>query len=139
MGRYQHYIGAAGFNNSSAVSIAHSIYKKRTTDIGLIKNVPKKLKEMLKENFSPGIFPPVASELSADGTIKYLFRTDVTEKCLNQSIFLIIKEILSVYPHSQDAGWVARSVLTAGYGFHGDLTAGEIVNQVYQYTRMRIR
>ena len=58
-------IGAAGFNTTLAIALAHSIYKKRTTDIGLINTIPWKLKDMLNENFSSGIFPPVASELSA--------------------------------------------------------------------------
>ena len=119
----------AGFNNAHAISVVHSIYKKRTTDIGLINTIPRKLKDMLNENFSSGIFPPVASELSTDGTIKYLFRT--TDGRLFESVFIPDNKRSTVCISTQSGCRMGCSFCaTAGYGFHGNLTAGEIVNQV---------
>jgi 23S rRNA (adenine2503-C2)-methyltransferase len=122
-------IGPEGFNIKHSVSVALSMYKKGTTDIGLIKKVPEKLKDLLKENFSAGIFPPVASDLSADGTIKYLFRT--SDGRLFESVFIHDKKRYTVCVSTQSGCRMGCSFcVTAGYGFHGDLSAGEIVNQV---------
>jgi 23S rRNA (adenine2503-C2)-methyltransferase len=122
-------IGPAGFNTGHAVRIAHSIYKKRTTDPGFFNKVPEKLKEMLQENFSTGIFRPVASELSADGTIKYLFRT--ADRRLFESVFIPDNKRNTVCVSTQSGCRMGCTFCaTAGYGFHGNLSAGEIVNQV---------
>jgi 23S rRNA (adenine2503-C2)-methyltransferase len=122
-------IGPAGFNTNHAVSIAHSIYKRRTTDIGLIVKVPEKLKDLLSENFSTGIFPPAAYEMSTDGTIKYLFRT--SDSRLFESVLIPDKKRNTVCVSTQSGCRMGCSFcVTAGYGFHGNLTAGEIVNQV---------
>ena len=111
-------IGAAGFNNAHAISVAHSIYKKRTTDIGLIKTIPRKLKDLLKENFSTGIFPPVASELSSDGTIKYLFRT--ADGRLFETVYIPDNKRNTVCVSTQSGCRMGCSFcVTAGYGFHG--------------------
>jgi 23S rRNA (adenine2503-C2)-methyltransferase len=122
-------IGPAGFDIVLATTVAHSIYKNGTTDIELIKKVPKKLKDMLKENCSTGIFPPVASELSADGTIKYLFRMSDGKLC--ESVFIPENKRNTVCVSSQSGCRMGCSFcVTAGYGFHGNLSAGEIINQV---------
>ncbi len=122
-------IGPAGFDITLAVSIAHGIYKKGIVDFELIKNIPKKLKDLLKENFSSGIFPPVASELSADGTIKYLFRT--SDGRLFESVFIPDSKRNTVCVSTQSGCRMGCSFcVTAGYGFHGNLSAGEIVNQI---------
>jgi 23S rRNA (adenine2503-C2)-methyltransferase len=122
-------IGPAGFNTNHAVSIAHSIYKRRTTDIGLFVKVPEKLKDLLSENFSTGIFPPVANEMSTDGTIKYLFRT--SDSRLFESVLIPDNKRNTVCVSTQSGCRMGCTFcVTAGYGFHGNLTAGEIVNQV---------
>jgi 23S rRNA (adenine2503-C2)-methyltransferase len=122
-------IGPAGFNALHAASIAHSIYKKRITDIGLINKVPGKLKDLLNENFCTGLFPPVGSELSADGTIKYLFRA--SDGKLFESVFIPDNKRNTVCASTQSGCRMGCSFCaTAGYGFHGDLSAGEIVNQI---------
>ena len=123
------HIGPAGFKLQHAVSISHGIYKKRISDIGLFRNVPKKLLDILKENFIAGIFPPVASELSADGTIKYLFRT--ADERLFESVYIPDNKRNTVCVSTQSGCRMGCSFcVTAGYGFHGNLSAGEIVNQV---------
>lgn len=123
------YIGPAGFNNTLAVSVAHGIYKKGATDFELIKKIPKKLKVMLKENFSTGIFPPVASERSSDATIKYLFR--MSDGRLFESVFIPDNKRNTVCVSTQSGCRMGCSFcVTGGYGFHGDLSAGEIVNQI---------
>jgi 23S rRNA (adenine2503-C2)-methyltransferase len=123
------FIGTAGFNIKHSVSVAHSIYKKEISDIRLIEKVPEKLKDFLNENFSTGIFPPVGSELSADGTIKYLFRT--SDGRLFESVFIPDNKRNTVCVSTQSGCRMGCSFcVTARYGFHGNLSAGEIINQV---------
>jgi 23S rRNA (adenine2503-C2)-methyltransferase len=122
-------IVSEGFKIPHAVSISHAIYKKRTSDIGLFKNVPQKLKDRLKDNFCTGIFPPVAPEFSADGTIKYLFST--ADGRLFESVFIPDNKRNTVCVSTQSGCRMGCSFcVTARYGFHGNLSAGEIVNQV---------
>jgi 23S rRNA (adenine2503-C2)-methyltransferase len=122
-------IVSAGFNISHAVTIAHCIYKKRGTKPELITKLPKKLNDLLKEKFSTGIFPPVGSEISADGAIKYLFKT--SDGRLFESVFIPDNKRNTVCVSTQSGCRMGCSFcVTGSYGFHGNLTAGEIVNQV---------
>jgi 23S rRNA (adenine2503-C2)-methyltransferase len=122
-------IGSAGFNISHAFTLAQSVYKKRNTDFDLIQKIPEKLKDMLKKEFSTGIFPPVESEQSADGTIKYLFKT--ADGRLFESVFIPDNKRNTICVSTQSGCRMGCSFcVTGGYGFHGNLTAGEIVNQV---------
>ena len=71
-----HHIGRSGFSIDHAVAVSNAIYKKQISDVALIPKIPKKLKNELKSDVIMGVFLPVASEVSADGTVKYLFRTE---------------------------------------------------------------
>jgi 23S rRNA (adenine2503-C2)-methyltransferase len=123
------FIGPEGFNFSHAVSVAHNIYKKGIVSFELINRIPKRLIDLLKENFSIGILPPVASEVSTDGTIKYLFRTP--DGKLFESVFIPDLKRNTVCVSTQSGCRMGCSFCaTAGYGFHGNLTSGEIVSQV---------
>jgi 23S rRNA (adenine2503-C2)-methyltransferase len=122
-------IDEAGFTFQQAVSISHSIYKRGTTDAGLFKKIPKKLVDYLSDNYVTGIFPPIASERSADGTIKYLFRTD--DGRLFETVYIPDNKRNTVCVSTQSGCRMGCSCCaTADYGFHGNLSAGEIVNQV---------
>jgi 23S rRNA (adenine2503-C2)-methyltransferase len=122
-------IGPAGFSTALAVTVAHNIYKKGASNIELFKKVPQKLKALLKENFSSGIFPPAESESSADGTVKYLFRT--SDGRLFESVYIPDNKRKTVCVSTQSGCRMGCAFcVTAGYGFHGDLSTGEIVNQV---------
>ena len=122
-------IEPSGFKYSHAVDISNNIYKKRITDISSISKIPKKLKDLLSENSCIGIFPPVASEVSIDKTVKYLFRSE--EGKMFETVFIPENKRNTVCISSQSGCRMGCSFCaTSGYGFHGDLSAGEIVNQV---------
>lgn len=125
-------IAPEGFKNSSAVAISHSIYKKGISDIVLFKNVPKSLKAILGEHFISGIFPPVTSELSNDGSVKYLFRTAMGK--MFESVCIPDGKRNTICVSAQSGCRMGCSFcLTGRYGFHGNLTSGEIVNQVISH------
>jgi 23S rRNA (adenine2503-C2)-methyltransferase len=128
-GEISEIIEPSGFNHAHAVTISNSLYKKRISDVELIKNIPKGLKAFIKENFCTGIFPPLASEVSADNTVKYLFNTE--DGKLFESVFIPDNKRTTVCVSTQSGCRMGCSFcVTAAYGFHGNLSAGEIVNQV---------
>jgi 23S rRNA (adenine2503-C2)-methyltransferase len=122
-------IGQKGFESTAAVKILQGIYRKGISDFSKITSVSRALRELLYEEFSPGVFPPLASEKSSDNTVKYLFR--------NKNGF----EYETVYIPENKRNTVCVSTqsgcrmgcpfcLTGRYGFKGNLTAGEMINQV---------
>lgn len=120
---------SAGFKDSSALAVSHAIYKKRTTDVASIKNVPLELKDLLKEDYDMGTFSPVDTEHSTDGTNKYLFRA--ADGKLFETVFIPDNKRKTVCVSTQSGCRMGcRFCVTAEYGFHGNLTAGEIVNQI---------
>ena len=118
-----------GFSISHAAIISNSIYKKRTGEISDIRNIPKKLKDELKSIVTTGIFMPVASELSVDGTIKYLFRTIKGKEF--ETVYIPDNKRNTVCVSTQSGCRMGcRFCATARFGYRGNLTAGEIVNQI---------
>jgi 23S rRNA (adenine2503-C2)-methyltransferase len=117
------------FTSAHSVSIANSIYKKGTSDISEITKIPFKLKEKLLATSSAGIYAPLISEVSADKSVKYLFRTDSGKEF--ETVFIPDNKRNTVCVSTQSGCRMGCSFcVTARYGFRGNLTAGEIVNQI---------
>jgi len=118
-----------GFNYSHALRIANSLYKKRITEFSQISNFPKKLTEFLSSALTPGLFKPVASQLSADKSVKYLFSN--FEGLKYETVFLPDGKRNTVCVSTQSGCRMGCPFcVTGSYGFYGDLSAGEIINQV---------
>jgi 23S rRNA (adenine2503-C2)-methyltransferase len=119
----------AGFTMNHAVSVSIAVYKKGISEIPEIPKIPKKLIEELEANFISGIFRPVTSELSADKTIKYLFRTESGKEF--ETVFMPGENRNTLCVSTQSGCRMGCPFcVTGSYGFHGNLSAGEIVNQV---------
>jgi 23S rRNA (adenine2503-C2)-methyltransferase len=119
----------AGFTMNHAVTISNAVYKKGISLISLIPEIPKKLKAELEGKAIPGLFKPVASELSADKTVKYLFRTESGMEF--ETVFMPDEKRNTVCVSTQSGCRMGCPFCVTGrYGFHGNLSAGEIVNQV---------
>jgi 23S rRNA (adenine2503-C2)-methyltransferase len=117
------------FTSAHSVSIANSIYKKGISEISEITKIPFKLKEKLMEISSAGIYPPLISEVSADKSVKYLFRTESGKEF--ETVFIPDNKRNTVCVSTQSGCRMGCSFcVTARYGFRGNLTAGEIVNQI---------
>jgi 23S rRNA (adenine2503-C2)-methyltransferase len=123
------FIGSGRYNSVHAVSISNSIYKKRISDIVQIERIPRLLKEKIMNNAVSGIYPPLASEVSADKTVKYLFRTETGKEF--ETVYIPDNKRNTVCVSTQSGCRIGCSFCETGrYGFRGDLSAGEIVNQV---------
>ena len=70
-------IQSKGYTYNHAAAVAISIYRKRIKDISQIKGIPKALMTYLDHvtgmGTGTGLYSPTASEISVDGTTKYLF------------------------------------------------------------------
>ena len=122
-------IRAGGFTHSHAVIVSGLLYKKGSAALENSTRIPRRLKKYLSEISKAGIYLPVKSEESADGTIKYLFESPDGKKF--ESVFIPDKKRKTVCVSTQSGCRMGCPFcVTARYGFHGDLSAGDIVNQV---------
>jgi 23S rRNA (adenine2503-C2)-methyltransferase len=122
-------ISPSGFTFAHAVTVSNNIYKKSISDISQIPKIPSRLKEELSNIAVSGISLPLASEFSSDNSIKYLFRTTMGKEF--ETVFIPDKKRNTVCVSTQSGCRMGCSFCaTARYGYKGDLTAGEIVNQI---------
>lgn len=118
----------------TAKQIAQWLYEKRVTDIESMTNLSKANRAKLSEAYCVGRKEPVSEMRSVDGTVKYLFETSDG------------KMIESVYIPDNDRGNERATLcvssqkgckmnchfcMTGKQGYHGDLTANEIINQIF--------
>jgi len=119
----------AGSSMPHAKAIANCLYKKRIDDIMLVPNIPKEIREELCKKSIPGIYGPVASRRSSDGTIKYLFRNESEQEF--ETVLLTEGKRTTVCVSSQSGCRMGCPFCVTGkYGFRGNLSAGDILTQV---------
>ncbi|TWO30999.1 23S rRNA (adenine(2503)-C(2))-methyltransferase RlmN [Campylobacter lanienae] len=125
-----------------AKQIYEWIYKKNAKSFDEMSNLPKDIREDLKGEFQIDPLSCVRSEISGDGSIKYLFKLHDGKTI--ESVLLPMKdEILDqngkVEKHARYTICVSSQVgckmgcsfcLTAKGGFIRNLSAGEIVGQI---------
>lgn len=118
-----------GFEYRHAVAITNSIYKKRISDLSLVAGIPKKLSSFLARDTEISFYEPSAREVSVDSTEKCLFRN--REGNYFETVYLPEKKRNTVCVSTQSGCRMGCPFCaTAGYGFHGNLDAGDMINQV---------
>ena len=127
-----------------AKQVYNWIYKKYVTSYDEMKNIPKDLKENLKENYAIDILKIAKKEKSSDGSIKYLF--ELHDGHTIETVLLLMKkkkvgedgviersEKYTVCVSSQVGCKVGCTFcLTAKGGYVRNLTVGEIIAQIVQ-------
>jgi 23S rRNA (adenine2503-C2)-methyltransferase len=117
------------FTFRHSLQISNSIYKKRISDIRQIAEIPKSLKQKLFDIAVTGLFPPTSSSISTDGSVKYLFRSE--EGKVFETVSIPERKRNTVCVSTQSGCRMGCSFCaTAKYGYRGNLTAGEIINQI---------
>ena len=118
------------------------LYHKYVTSFDEMKNLPKALKEELKEKYQIELLKIIRKEQSRDGSIKYLFQRHdgntveavlllMKKKQFNEDGSVKHQEKYTVCISCQVGCKVGCSFcLTAKSGFIANLTAGEIVEQI---------
>jgi len=124
-----HATDIAGLSMPTAISVTNSLYKKRLRDISEFPKIPGRLKSILGELFTPGLYDPESSVTSSDGTIKFLFRNNAG--LVFETVYMSDGKRNTVCVSSQSGCRMGCPFCATGrLGFMGDLSAGDIVNQV---------
>jgi 23S rRNA (adenine2503-C2)-methyltransferase len=119
-------LGLPGF---TAKQIADWLYKKEISSVEEMTNLSKKARELLSEKYDLGLMKPMKVQESKDGTKKYLFPT-LHNKFI-ETAMIPDKERVTVCVSSQvGCKMGCLFCMTGKQGFNGQLTAGEILNQI---------
>lgn len=113
----------------NAKQIADWLYKKQVESIDEMTNLSKIAREKLKENYTILRVKPSYEVLSVDGTKKYLFRTKNGNV---ETVFIPEEDRATVCVSSQvGCKMHCKFCMTGKQGFSGNLTADEILNQLF--------
>lgn len=109
--------------------IARWLYVNRVTDLDMMTSLSKSARAALGERYVVGREKPLLSVTSSDGTVKYLFR-GVGGRDI-ESVMIPDHDRATLCVSSQ-AGCKMKChfCMTGRQGFHGNLTATQILNQV---------
>lgn len=105
------------------------LYKKEISSIDEMTNLSKKAREVLQENYTFGLINHTQVQESKDGTKKYLFPT--LQGKFIETAMIPERDRKTVCVSSQvGCKMGCLFCMTGKQGFQGQLTAGEIVNQI---------
>lgn len=114
----------------TARQIADWVYLKRVKNIGEMTNISLKNRDILSEKFDIGRSEPLDIQTSADGTQKMLFKTAGGK--FIETVTIPEEDRLTICVSSQvGCRMNCDFCMTGKQGFHDNLTATEILNQVY--------
>ena len=118
-----------GMPRFAARQLADWLYRKEITSVDGMSNLSKHSRELLNEEHVFGLSEPVEERTSADGTKKYLFRTAHAQ--FIETAMIPFRERKTVCVSSQvGCKMGCLFCMTGKQGFQGQLSAGEIVNQI---------
>ena len=120
-------LGMPGF---AAKQIASWLYDKKVTSIDEMTNLSLKYRELLKQNYEVGAEAPVEEMRSVDGTVKYLYRAG--EGHFVEAVYIPDEDRATLCVSSQvGCKMNCKFCMTGKQGFTANLTAGQILNQIY--------
>src|SRR5574344_2983207 len=114
----------------TARQIAKWLYEKNVTSLDEMTNLSKENRNRLDGAYCVGCMPYTERQKSKDGTVKYLFPT--SEGKFAEKVFIPEKERATLCVSSQ-VGCKMNCIFcqTGKQGFEGNLTAADILNQIY--------
>lgn len=122
-------VSELGLPKFTAKQITDWLYKKNISSIDEMTNLSVKARELLNEKYEFGLISSTKVQESIDGTKKYLFPT--ANNKFVETAMIPDRERKTVCVSSQvGCKMGCLFCFTAKQGFQGQLTAGEIVNQV---------
>lgn len=119
-----------GMPTFAAKQMAGWIYGKKVSTIDEMTNLSANSRNLLKEKYTIGCSTPVECQRSIDGTVKYLYKTVGGDYI--ESVYIPDKERATLCVSSQVGCRMNCSFcMTGKQGFSGNLTATDILNQIY--------
>lgn len=114
----------------AARQMAGWIYGKKVASVDEMTNLSLRHREVLGERYTLGCSAPVDAQRSVDGTVKYLFRTFAGGYV--ETVYIPDGERATLCVSSQvGCRMGCRFCMTGKQGFAGQLTACDILNQLY--------
>ena len=127
----QELCAAEGFPRFTAKQICDWLYKKRVESVDSMTNLSLAQRARLNEIAFIGREAPVRCQVSKDGTKKYLFPTENGERRV-ESVFIPEEDRATLCVSCQvGCKMGCRFCVTGQQGFHGNLSAGDIINQLF--------
>jgi 23S rRNA (adenine2503-C2)-methyltransferase len=118
-----------GFNGVLARKITYWLYRRRIMDFMEAENISMELRKFLSENYSSGFYEASNSYHSEDLSRKYIFNTSTGYPV--ESVFMPGEKRNTICISSQAGCRMSCTFCNTGkMGFHGNLEAYEILNQV---------
>lgn len=119
-----------GLRSFAAKQMAEWIYGKRVRSIDEMTNLSLGARQALAEHYEIGCSEPSDVQQSTDGTAKYLFPTEDGE--LVECVFIPDADRATLCVSSQvGCRMGCRFCMTGRQGFGGNLSATDILNQIY--------
>ena len=130
---------SVGLQKFAGKQLAEWLYVQRVSSFDDMTNISLKGREALKARYTIGRHSPVREAVSVDGTRKYLFEI----KAKSQEPRAKSQFIESVYIPEDDRATLCvstqagckmgcRFCMTGTLGFHGHLSAADILNQIFE-------
>jgi 23S rRNA (adenine2503-C2)-methyltransferase len=122
---------ALGMPAFTGGQMARWLYQQHVYSIDEMTNISKANRERLKEHYVVGAMPPIDCQRSVDGTVKYLFPVSHEGKYV-ETVFIPDEDRGTVCVSCQ-VGCKMNCLFcqTGKQGWEGDLTAADILNQIY--------
>ena len=127
---------SVGLQKFAGKQLAEWLYIRRATSFDEMTNISLKGREALKANYTIGRYAPVKEAVSVDGTRKYLFQ--IGEQFV-ETVY-IPEEDRATLCVSTQAGCKmgCKFCMTGTLGFHGNLSAADILNQIFEIDQLAI-
>ena len=121
-----------GLPRFAGKQLAEWIYVRRASSFDEMTNISLKGREALKAKYTIGRHAPVAEAISKDGTKKYLFAIKGDEAKYIESVYIPDNDRATLCVSTQAGCKMGcKFCMTGTLGFHGHLSAAEILNQIF--------
>ena len=137
---------SVGLPKFAGKQLAQWLYVQRVTSFDQMTNISLKGRQALQASYSIGRSTPVREAISIDGTRKYLFPVFSSLEGRSGGVSEAGRFVESVYIPEDDRATLCISTqvgcqmgckfcMTGTLGFHGNLTATDILNQVFEISQ----
>ena len=125
----EEFLGSLEIDTRYSRRLLYWVYRRGIHSFSEINDIPSKALHILTEKATTGLSAPIASESSSDGSVKYLFTTP--GGLTHETVYLPDGKRHTVCVSVQSGCRMGcRFCATGKNGWGGNLTAGDIVNQV---------
>ncbi|MBR1705388.1 MAG: 23S rRNA (adenine(2503)-C(2))-methyltransferase RlmN [Bacteroidales bacterium] len=122
----------AGLPPFAGRQMAQWIYSRRVRTLDAMTNLSKAGRERLAERYEVGVATPLGSQVSSDGTVKYLFPVGGNPDNAVEAVMIPDQERRTLCVSSQAGCRMGcKFCMTGRQGFHGNLSPADILSQLF--------